>query len=434
MKKLVIIGGGHEKLTIWVIKAEEEVPTNSSQHLSRVGSLAEYLSNKGHHVVWWKSTFHHGNKVYLYGKHTEIMPNENWKVVCLHSKISYKKNISLARIVHYKLLAKEFVRHRERFGKPDIIFCAWPTADFAKAAVEYGEKYNVPVVIDIRDMWPDTFDRAFPEKLRPIAEIMLVPMKKNTAYIMRRAYSITGVTDAAVKWGCRYAGRVPAERDCSFFIGCKKIDNSNELRSKVPEAWKKKGLDSMTWNICFIGSLRRKGLDLKTVILAVKELHKEYPDIRLGIAGDGDWGSEYETLSEGSDAIIFLDWQNGTGMNTLISISKCGAYCIENTEDFINTFSNKAVQYLAQGVPILNSLKGYAKTLISESGVGLTYKEKDVKDCMQKIETLYLDEKMRAEMSNKALKLFTEKFDSKVVNQKIENYFYKMIEGYKRKK
>lgn len=422
-----------KKLTIWMIKAAEELPTNRNQHLSRVGSLAEYLSNKGHNIVWWKSTFHHGKKVYLYEKHTEIMVNKNWKVVCLHSKIAYKKNVSLARLVHYKLLAKEFTKHRGKFGKPDLIFCAWPTADFAAAAVEYGEKYNVPVVIDIRDMWPDTFERVFPKRLRSIAEIALLPMKKKAAHIMRRAYSITGVTDAAVKWGCRYAGRVPAERDCSFFIGCKKIDNIDELRSNIPAAWKKKGLDSMTWNICFIGSLKSRDLDLKTVILAVKELHKRYSDIRLGIAGDGDSRSELEALSEGSDAVVFLDWQNGTGMNTLMSISKCGAYCIENTEDFINTFSNKAVQYLALGVPILNSLKGYAKTLISENGVGLTYKEKDVKDCMQKIETMYLDEKMRMEMSNKALELFAEKFDSEVVNHKIENYFYKATEAYKRR-
>lgn len=423
----------NKKLTIWVIKAAEEVPTNSNQHLSRVGSLAEYLSNKGHHVVWWKSTFHHGNKAYLYQKYTEITPNKNWKVICLHSKIAYKKNVSLARIIHYKLLAKEFVRYREKFEKPDLIFCAWPTSDFAAAAIKYGERNSVPVVIDIRDMWPDVFERAFPEKIRPLTKMLLMPVKKRAACILKHAYSITGVTEATVKWGCRYAGRTPAKRDCSFFIGCKKIDNADELQLNVPEDWKKKGLDRTTWNICFIGSLRNSGLDLKTVILAVKELHKKYSNIRLGIAGEGDSRSELETLAGGSDAVVFLGWQNETGMNTLMSISQCGAYCIENTEDFINTFSNKAIQYLSLGVPILNSLRGYAKTLISENGVGLTYKEKDVHDCLQKIETLYLDDKMREEMSNKALKLFAEKFDSEVVNQKIEKYFYKVIEEYNRR-
>lgn len=421
-------------MTIWMIKAAEEVPADSSQHLGRVGGLAEYLSNKGHSVVWWKSTFHHGKKIYSYQKHTKIMPNKNWKVVCLHSKIPYKKNVSLARIIHYKLLAKEFVRHRGKFEKPDLIFCAWPTADFAAAAIRYGEKNNVPVVIDIRDMWPDVFERAFPEKMRPMARALLLPMKDRAARILQRAYSITGVTETAVKWGCRYAGRVPARKDRSFFIGCKKLDDADKLQLNVPEEWKKKGLDGTTWNICFIGSLRNSGLDLKTVILAVKELNKKYFNIRLGIAGEGDSKSEFEKLSEGSDAVVFLGWQNETGMNTLMSISKCGAYCLENTEDFINTFSNKAIQYLSMGVPVLNSLRGYAKTLISENGVGFTYQEKDVRDCMQKIETLYLNDKMREEMSNKALKLFAEKFDSEVINKEIEKYFHQVIEGHSRRR
>jgi len=423
-----------KKLTIWLIKAAEEVPTDKEQHLGRTGGLAEYLSKHGHHVVWWKSTFHHGKKVYLYDKNTEVNLNENWKLVCLHSKIAYKKNISVNRLIHYRLLAQGFVNYSTRYEVPDLIFCAWPTADFAEAAIAYGKKHNIPVVIDIRDFWPDIFERAFPKKMKPIAEIALIFMKKKAARIMRHAYSITGVTDDAVKWGCKYAGRVPAKRDRSFFIGSKKIDNPDELRSNLPDDWKEKGLDNSTWNICFLGSLRNSGLDLKTVIMAVKEMQKKYPDIRLAIAGEGDSRTELEAYAEGSDAIVFLGWQNETGMNTLMSISKCGAYCIENTEDFVNTFSNKAIQYLSLGVPILNSLKGYAKTLIMENGVGITYKEKDIKDCREKIETLYLDEKMREGMSRKALDLFSKRFDSEVVNHKIENYFYKIIEGYNKKR
>lgn len=46
---------------------------------------------------------------------------------------------------------------------------------------------------------------------------------------------------------------------------------------------------------------------------------------------------------------------------------------------------------------------------------------------------MYLDEKVRMKMSNKALELFIEKFDSEVVNHKIENYFYKVTEAYKRR-
>jgi len=416
-----------------MIKAAEEVPVDSSQHLNRVGSLAEHLSRKGHNIIWWKSTFHHGNKTYLYDKFTELQPNSNWKIVCLHSKVPYRKNVSFSRIVHYKLLAREFVNNSQNYDVPDLIFCAWPTADFAETAIKYGKKHNIPVVIDIRDLWPDIFERAFPKDFRKIANILLMPIKRKTSGILSKAFSITGVTQDTVRWGCRYAGRIPAKRDKAFFIGSKRINDTDLLRDNVPDEWLEKGIDQNTWNICFLGSLRNSGLDLETVILAVKKLCEKYPDIRLGIAGEGDSRHKLELLADGSEAIVFLGWQNEIGMNTLMSISKVGAYCIENTQDFINTFSNKAIQYTSVGLPILNSLRGFAKDLISERKIGFTYEEKNVDDCMAKIEELYLNEQERKEMAENAIELFNSEFDSEVVNHKIEKYFFKVVEAYKRK-
>lgn len=172
-------------------------------------------------------------------------------------------------------------------------------------------------------------------------------------------------------------------------------------------------------------------MDLETCISSVINLSKKYPNIRLIIAGDGDSKEKFEKLASNSKNIIFLGWQDDKGMNTLMSISKCGLYCLQNTEDFINTFSNKAIQYLSAGIPIINSLNGFAKTLLSDTGAGLSYKEGNVDDCMRQIEKLYLDEEKRAEMAVNAKKLFNTKFDANIINKQMEAYFYAIVENYK---
>lgn len=415
-----------KKLNIWLIKEGEALPIGSGGRLMRTGALAKYLSMHGHRVTWWSSSFIHGEKKHI-SKYNVVDVQKNEKIILLHSPIVYRKNVSFFRILYHWKLAEEFKKYREEFEKPDIIFCSWPTADFADAAINYGEKYKIPVVIDIRDYWPDIFVRAFPTSVRYIADIFLLPMKMKASKIMRKAFSITGVSEDAVLWGCKYAKRNPTNRDCTFFLGCNKVNNINELRKNVPNNWVKKGIDESTWNICFLGSLRNSGLDLETVISAVLKLSQKYPNIRLGIAGEGDSRKRLEKLAGNSKAVVFLGWQDERGMNTLMSISKCGAYCIQNTEDFINTFSNKAIQYLSLGLPILNSLEGFAKKLLADNDAGVTYTEGDVNECANKIEELYLNEMERSEMASNALELFNSKFDLEIIEEQIEDYFYKIV-------
>ena len=114
-------------------------------------------------------------------------------------------------------------------------------------------------------------------------------------------------------------------------------------------------------------------------------------------------------------------------MNSLMQLSKCGAYSLRNTEDFIDTFSNKAIQYLAAGLPVLNSLKGFARTFLYENQMGLTYMEGDVKDCAEKIRSLYFDEILRSQMSQNAVEKFEDMFEASKVNKEFEEYLLSFV-------
>ena len=418
-----------KKMNIWLIGEGESIPVDGRERLMRLGMLAKYLSEHGHKVTWWSSTFIHGEKKYYCSKYKELQINPNERLILLHSAIAYKKNISLARIVYHEILALSFRRQSRRKKTPDLIFCAWPTSQFAREAVKYGKKKDIPVVVDIRDLWPDIFCRAFPERMQRIAKIGLKPLQYSAAITLRKAFGITGMVPYATDWGCRYAGRQNGENDATIFIGNEKPCLSDREWEENLAWWKERGISEDTWNICYFGTLSIS-VDLSAVIKAVRMLAKKYPDIRLVIGGEGDCKDALMRQAKESEHILFAGWLNGQQMNSLMRISRCGTYSYKNSEDFYNTFSNKGIQYLSAGLPILNSLGGFAKKMLKENQCGLTYKEGDAQDCAEQIDQFYLNPKMREQMAVNAYRLFEKEFEADIVNQKFENYFYKILGGY----
>ncbi len=417
-----------KRFHIWLIGEGEPLPVNQTERLMRLGMLAKYLSGQGHKVTWWSSAFIHGKKQYYCDEYKEISINANERLILLHSNTAYKKNISLSRIVYHRKLAAAFRKYSRKKSVPELIFCAWPTAQFAREAVRYGKENKIPVVVDIRDLWPDIFNRAFPDRLQWLSKIVLKPLQYSASRTLRQASAITGMVPHAMAWGCRYAGRPAGERDQTIFIGNEKPCMSEEEWEQNLSWWREKGVTEATWNICYFGTLS-VSVDLGTVMEAVRMLAEEYPDIRLIIGGEGDCKEKLMRQEQGSKQIYFAGWLNGQQMNSLMKVCRCGTYSYKNSEDFYHTFSNKGIQYLSCGLPIINSLGGFARELLLKNECGLTYQEGNAADCAEQIKRLYSDPKRCRQMAENARALFEKSFDAAIVNRQFEDYFYKILGG-----
>lgn len=420
-----------KKLNIWLIKEGEALPVTQNARLMRTGMLAKYFSEQGHHVIWWSSTYIHGTKTFFCNEQKEIPVNDKEVLVLLHSNVVYKKNISIQRAIYQSILAKKFRKQSREKEKPDIIVCSWPLISLAKEAVRYGREHHVPVILDVRDQWPDIFVRVFPAKLLNIADLLLKPLKRSSANILRNAYGITGIVDSILLWACKYAGRIPGANDRTIYIGSKREDISEEEYNSFLEKWKDVGIKTSDWTICFFGTFGA-AVAIDVVIKAVKELSADYPDIKFVIGGSGDKEAEFRDAADGCPNIYFCGWLNNKEMISLMRMAKCGAYSYINTFDFKDTFSNKAIQYMSGGLPILNSLSGFPKTLIEEKKMGITYNCDSVQDCKEKIMLLYNDEAGRRFMGENAVKCFSEMFEAEVVNRQFEEYLVKMHDKYDR--
>lgn len=403
------------------------MPLDDSIRLERTGMLARYMSEKGHDVVWWASTFDHGEKRYHKDHTTELVVNDHERIVMLHAKRAYKKNISLKRIRYHNLLAKEFHKLNRMYQIPDIILVTWPTRQNAQRAISYGKKLDIPVVIDVKDMWPDIFSRAVPSKLKFAGDIALLPMKLLAKRTFSAADGITGVMPHAVEWACDYAGRKMSTNDRCIFLGNDEIDLPEKDYELQKEWLKELGVDESTWNIAFFSTLSKLSLDLQTAIRVVMNLAEKFPQIRLVIGGKGDDEDRLKEISKGCSNIVFAGWLNEKQMNSIMKMSKCGLYCLRNTMDLKDTFSNKAIQYLSAGLPVVSSLEGFSKEFITENDIGMCYKEGDEDDLREKLMELISNEKSRKRMAENGYDVFENNFKSSVVNEQFERYLLQFI-------
>lgn len=190
-------------MKVWLLQANEPMPiVNKGQRLFRMGLIAEELTKRGHEVIWFATTFNHFEKKQMYNEDTNIKVNDKYELKLIWAP-GYKKNISVRRIINHKYMALRLRKIIKNLEKPDLIYTSFPTIDFAEEAVRYGQKNNVPVIIDIRDLWPDIFNHNISKIKRFIAWPYINLMQIKTKKIMKKAYAINGISMPVVKWGLR---------------------------------------------------------------------------------------------------------------------------------------------------------------------------------------------------------------------------------------
>ncbi len=406
---------------VWIVCEGEGLPLKENERLWRMGRLADYLSKNGHKVLWWTSSFDHGSKKYLTNKTSIVKVNDSETLVLLHSPIAYKKNVSISRIIYHDILAYLFGKNNEKYEEPNIIICSWATQQFAKKSVLYGKRHKIPVIIDIRDEWPDYFIRVFPAYLKMIGKILLLPMHYDAVRTLKKADVIIGVIPSSVEWGLSLANRKMTQLDRTIYLANNRIKNDC-LNQYVLEWWNSQNVRIDTWNICLIGTLSKQG-DYDTLIQACKIISSCKEDFRLIIAGDGDEKKHLQDLANDCEQIIFPGWLNREQMESLLMISKCGAYSYKNSDGFQNAISNKVVQYFSAGLPVVSSLEGLSKEIITQYGAGIVYKEGDVEECRCAIEYLIDNDNQRKEMAKCSSKLFDELFDSERISEQFLDLF-----------
>lgn len=412
-------------MKIWLIKEGEPLPCDDNPRLMRTGMLAEYLHRAGHQVTWWASTFFHQTKSYRYDKAIVEDREDIGRIVLLHSKVVYKKNISLQRIIYFKILGKQFYQTSLKEAKPDIIVCSYPSMELAAQAIKYGKTKGVPVVIDVRDMWPDIFVRGIPNKLRFMAPIILKPLYKKSEKIFGQASAIVGAMEILTEWAISRGKR--KENNYLIPIGYSKVQLNDRELEEEEKKWNAYGVNRKGWNICYIGLLNAEVLDMWTVLKGFKRFHEQHPEARLVLCGQGNLYDELKKYESVDSGIIVPGWINRKQILCLMSMCNIGLYPFRNTLEFRDAFGNKVIEYMANELPILSCLEGYSKKYFEKYKCGQYYVEGDANSFFERLEYCYSHTGEMDIMAKNAKACFLEQFDSEVLNARYAEIIEKLV-------
>ena len=411
-------------MLIWLVTIGEPLPTDGpGDRLLRTGILAEHLVRHGHDVVWWTSAFDHVRKQHRCGGDNRISVSDRYRIWLLHAN-GYSSNVSLARIVNHHKVARSFRRLAPREPRPDVIVCSWPTVELCVESVRLGRAWGVPVVLDIRDLWPDSIADLVPRGLRPAARLAMQSAYRQARYAASRATAIAGITSEYVDWGLTYAGRSRTGLDRHFPLGY--VDNCPSA-SDIHDAerfWAGHGITKTNdeFIACWFGMLGRNS-EIATVIGAARKLADLGKPVRFVLCGTGPDLERCRRLARNCPNVLLPGWVNVAQIWTLLRFSSVGLAPYVSNNNYIRNVPNKPVEYLSAGLPIVSSLQGVLAKLLAAHDCGVTYRNGRADGLAQALVDLQDLPRLR-QMSANAAALYQSQFVAENVYAEMQAYLY----------
>lgn len=317
--------------------------------------------------------------------------------VTLVDEPGYNKNISVQRFLSHQAWGKNVMKYIQQRKRPDVIYCAIPSLTAAALVGEYCNKNGIRFVIDIQDLWPESFKMAFNIPL--LSDIAFAPFQHR----VNKAYA---AADAIVAVSQTYVNRAKsvntrAENTTAVYIGTNLAtfdDNVNRYpirREDQDEFW-----------IGYCGSLS-DSYDIPCVIDAVKLI--DNPKVKLIIMGTGYLKEKFQKFAKESGINVeftgYLEYPKMCGL-----LSACDAAVNPINGRSVASIINKHADYAASGIPVINTQESSEyRQLIEDYNMGFNCD--NAEEMAEKIKILIENKLLRMEMGRNARKCAEEKFD-----------------------
>ena len=394
-------------MNVWLIKAEP-YPFIPGASLMRIGTLAQTLSEKGHQVLWWGSSFSHSHKIFISEPDEIKQISPNLRIRLLGGP-GYKKNISLKRYIHTRALARRFAELAPKEQPPDVIVCCLPSHEECYEAVKYAKARNIPIYIDIRDLWPDILIAGIPSFLKPFGRLLLGGDIRRTRYALKNATGIIGISESYLNFGLKYAGRARRNTDAIFYLGAPELEPMPpDAEIKYPWVSQLKGKTVFG----FIGSFGNT-YDIDIIVRAAKYFSDAgNTDFHFLVGGSGDDFDSIKAKAEGLTNITLTGWLQKEGINVLLRSSHVGlATYAKNAPQ---SLPNKPFQYFSAGLPIITSLDTDCKSLLYNNNLGVYYQADNLDNFISSVSS-FASIKKDNKINTRILELFNIYYSYKVI-------------------
>ncbi|CCQ53686.1 hypothetical protein CWATWH0402_782 [Crocosphaera watsonii WH 0402] len=393
----------------------------------RTGIMAQVLAQRGHQITWWTSTFDHFNHRHRYETDVCLEVSSNYKIQYIRG-YGYQRNVSISRILDNNLVGKRFAQLiRKQTETPDIIIASIPTAELALEAVRYGRQHNIPVILDIRDLWPDVFYDLVPSYTHPVIDLITIPMTRKLEQACAGATSIVGLTEAFLNWGIKHANRLKNKNDQVFPMGYLTNSCYPSQQESADKFWQDKGVTKSEYLlVTFVGTIGKTN-DLFPVIEAAKLLNDTQAKVKFVICGAGENLSILQSKAEKLNNIIFPGWINSEQIISLLEMADIGIAPYINSKNYISNVPNKPAEYLSRGLGIALSLDcGVLYDILQEHNIGFSYYS-DAEKLANNLDCLSKDTQRLKTMQTNASSIFDKFFNGEAVYNQMADYLENIV-------
>lgn len=410
-------------MKVWIVGVGEPLPIDGENtRLRRVGNLSKFLSKNGHSVDWFSVSFDHYKKKQRVDKDQTFDLDQNLR---LHvAKVTgYKKNISIQRIYHHYDAARRISNLLKNEDKPDIILAGNTPIEVISMVTRYGLDNKIPVVTDVRDLWPDVFKNSLHKKYNFLISPYVTYNNKKVDKCFYNSYSIIGLSEGFLEFGLRHANRERKKIDSVIPIAYPDY-SQNYSNEEFIALWGGFGIQSDDFIISFTGNFGNQ-FYFEDIIKASKEL-ENFSNIKFVLCGTGL--QEESVKSRCGNNVIFPGWIERDMITSLLQHSKLGIAPYINSVNYRLNTPNKFGEYLSAKLPILLSVDGVMKKLVDDNHCGFYYQ--NAKELSKGILNYYDNLEQTISESINARKLYEDKFQITKVQTKFMNHLQYVIDEY----
>jgi len=393
-------------MLVWILQTGEPLHSDSSNSRPmRAINLSNKLIEAGHDVILWSSSFDHQNKTHRSKKYKTIKQGDNLEIRLIPSR-GYKKHIGLGRLIDHIQMAWNLNRILKIEKKiPDIAFIGYPPIETAFVISQWLRKRKVPILLDVKDLWPSIFIEPFPSLLKPIARTVFSPYFILAKKIMNNVNGISTMSDGFMNWCLNFSNKSLSQSDRIVRLTTFENSYSAKELDSVIDWWSGIGVLRDTKKVFFAGTFSKSAFNFDEILSTATAMK----ECQFVLCGHGPYLAEIKDKAKNIPNVVFPGWINRLQLEGLAKMSLASLAPYIDIDNFTLNIPNKIVDSLLLSTPILSPLKGEVSTLIESNAIGFVYDNSG--QLTNRIQSLINDSELQKRMSNNAKELYNKEFE-----------------------
>ena len=410
-------------LSIWIVNPFDDIPGEGLPPL-RYWSLARVLAGRGHDVSWWTADWSHRRKApRTTPLHTR---DDEGFAVRLVAVRRYKRNVSLARLASHRDFGRTFERLANeaiasgQLNRPDIILASLPPLEGPEAAVRLARRLDANLVVDLMDVWPETFARLLPGPQwfkNLVSPLLLGRMAARRQALLAAADAVSACAQSYLDLSLGATAEDQPRHVCHLGAWLAEFAPPPQIIDQIPApAPDANGSATAPSAIpplaCVYSGTLESGQDIETLVAAARQLSAAGVAVTLHVAVTGQLEASLRRATQGTGGSCTVRMHGLLDRVAYVRLlSECDVGLVLVKPESLVAVPYKACDYAAAGLAIVNSLPGELERFVTEYRAGVSYTAGSADSLARAIASLASDRRLLLDMRQGARRLAEMEFD-----------------------